>query len=211
MISRHRRRWSAQEPLPVPPPLRTRVSVQSLWCLCACLRVDNHVEPVYPVFYDEAGNEQETTAGKAVKNQDRYWITSSLTIPASELSFSFSRSSGSGGQHVNKVNSRVSLWFDVDASRSLTQEQKERIRKRLAGRVNKQGILRLDADRQRSQRGNREDVINRFIALLQETLRVRKTRRRTRPGRGAKERRLQSKKYRSRLKQQRVRKYYSDE
>ena len=146
-----------------------------------------------------------------MKHQATYWITSSLTVPASELSFSFSRSSGSGGQHVNKVNSRVSLWFDVDGSQSLTQEQKNLVRQRLAGRVNKHGILRLDADRRRSQRGNREDVVERFIKMLRDALHVDKTRRRTRPGRRAKERRLQSKKYRSRLKQQRGRKHYPDE
>jgi len=146
-----------------------------------------------------------------VKNQENYWITSSLSVPASELSFSFSRSSGSGGQHVNKVNSRVSLWFDVDGSQSLTQEQKNLVRQRLAGRVNKQGILRLDAERRRSQRGNREDVIERFIKMLRDALHVDKTRRRTRPGRRAKERRLQSKKYRSRLKQQRAKQHYPDE
>lgn len=144
-------------------------------------------------------------------SDNNYVITSSVTVPASELSFSFSRSSGSGGQHVNKVNSRVSLWFDLAGSQSLTLEQKERIRQRLAGRINKQGILRLDADRRRSQRGNREDVIERFIGMLRQALHVDKTRRRTKPGRRAKERRLQSKKYRSRLKQLRARKNYSDE
>ena len=138
-------------------------------------------------------------------------ITLSVSIPFSELSFTFSRSSGSGGQHVNKVNSRVTLWFDVAASGSLTPDQKQLIRQRLAGRINKQGVLRLDADRRRSQGANREDAVSRFASLLRDALHVDKTRRKTKPSRGAKKRRLQAKKHRSRLKKQRGRKNYSNE
>ena len=143
--------------------------------------------------------------------QDQYHILPSVVIPASELSFTFSRSSGKGGQHVNKVNSRVTLSFDLGASASLTDEQKQRIRQRLAGRINKQGILRLDADRRRSQGANREDVIARFCSLLRAGLHVDKARRRTRPSRNAKQRRLQQKKQRSQLKKQRSRKRYNDD
>lgn len=146
-----------------------------------------------------------------MKKQEQYYIISTVIIPSSELSFTFSRSSGKGGQHVNKVNSRVTLWFDVTASESLTQDQKQLIRGRLAGRINKQGVLRLDADRRRSQGANREDAVSRFASLLRDALHVDKTRRRTKPSRGAKKRRLQAKKHRSRLKQQRGRKSYNDE
>jgi ribosome-associated protein len=138
-------------------------------------------------------------------------ITPSVCIPLSELSFTFSRSSGSGGQHVNKVNSRVTLWFDVAASGSLTSDQKQLIRQRLAGRINNRGVLRLDADRRRSQGANREDVLNRFASLLRDALHVDKARRKTKPSQGAKKRRLQAKKHRSRLKKQRGRKNYSNE
>ncbi len=143
--------------------------------------------------------------------RDQYYIRPSVVIPASELSFTFSRSSGKGGQHVNKVNSRVTLWFDLDASGSLTDEQKQRIRQRLAGRINKEGILQLDADRRRSQGANRDDAIVRFCSLLRSALHVDKPRRKTRPSRGAKQRRLQLKKQRSQLKKQRGRKHYSDD
>lgn len=146
-----------------------------------------------------------------MKKQQRYYITSSVTIPASELSFTFSRSSGSGGQHVNKVNSRATLWFDIAASESLTQDQKQLIRQRLAGRINKQGVLRLDADRRRSQGANREDAVSRFASLLRDALHVNKTRRKTKLSQGAKKRRLQAKKHHSRLKKQRGKKNYSDE
>jgi ribosome-associated protein len=135
-------------------------------------------------------------------------ILPSLTIPAAEISFTFSRSSGKGGQHVNKVNSRATLWFDVEASPSLTPGQKELIRQRLAGRINRQGVLQIDADRRRSQGANREDALVRFAALLRGALHEDKARRKTRPTRASKKRRLQAKKHRSLLKKQRGRKNF---
>ncbi|RUM41607.1 MAG: aminoacyl-tRNA hydrolase [Desulfobulbus sp.] len=138
-----------------------------------------------------------------MKPQESCRITTSLAVPLAELRFTFSRSSGKGGQHVNKVNSRVTLWFDLEASATFTPVQKQRIRKRLAGRINKQGILQLDADRRRSQGANREDALVRFAALLKAALHVEKPRRKTKPTAGAKKRRLQKKKQRGQLKKQR--------
>ncbi len=137
-----------------------------------------------------------------MKNRQFYQITSTLILPDSELSFSFSRSSGKGGQSVNKVNSRVSLSFAVDDSPNLSGEEKALIKVKLAGRINNEGILRLDADRQRSQRTNKEEVINRFITLLRQALQVQKKRRGTRPTRASNKRRLHAKKHRSRLKKE---------
>ncbi len=143
----------------------------------------------------------------------RQWctITPSIRIPLSEISFSFSRSSGSGGQHVNKVNTRVTLHFDINASTGLTDRQKQLVRQRLAGRISRRGILLLHADRRRSQRANREEALARFAALLRQALQQKKVRRRTYPGRGARERRLQAKRLRSRLKAQRRRTDYGRE
>jgi ribosome-associated protein len=138
-----------------------------------------------------------------MKNQDQCFITSTVVIPTSELSFTYSRSSGKGGQHVNKVNTKVSLRFDLDASQSLSEEQKHLLRQRLAARINNQGLLRLDGDRQRSQSVNREEVIQRFISLLRAALHINKSRRKTKPSQNAKKRRLQGKKKRGRLKRQR--------
>jgi ribosome-associated protein len=146
-----------------------------------------------------------------VKKQEHLQITSSVTIPVAELSFTFSRSSGSGGQHVNKVNSRVTLWFDLEDSPSLTLEQKSLVKKRLAARINNRGLLRLDADRRRSQGANRDDAVSRFASLLRDALFVAKTRRKTKPSRGARKRRLQAKKHRSRLKKQRSGKNFRDD
>jgi ribosome-associated protein len=136
-------------------------------------------------------------------NREHYRITSSCAIPASELFFTYSRSSGKGGQHVNKVNTKVSLIFDLEDSPSLSEEQKTLLKYRLTNRLNKQGILRLDGDRQRSQRGNQEEVIQRFILLMRDALHVQATRKKTKPSRNAKQRRLQGKKKRSQLKKQR--------
>ncbi|MCW5212304.1 aminoacyl-tRNA hydrolase [Desulfobulbus sp. TB] len=143
--------------------------------------------------------------------KDSYQITPACLIPASELLFSYSRSSGKGGQHVNKVNTKVSLSFDLEASPSLTAEQKTLLRQRLGNRLNKQGKLRLDGDRQRSQRGNQEEVVQRFIRLLRDALYVQKTRKKTKPSRNAKQRRLQSKKKRGQLKQQRGKRNFDQE
>ncbi|WPD20855.1 MAG: alternative ribosome rescue aminoacyl-tRNA hydrolase ArfB [Candidatus Electrothrix scaldis] len=143
--------------------------------------------------------------------QDQYRITTSCIIPAAELFFSYSRSSGKGGQHVNKVNTKVSLIFDLEASPSLTEEQKTLLKQRLGNRLNKQGILRLDGDRQRSQRGNQEEVIQRFISLLRDALYIQKSRKKTKPSRNAKQRRLQQKKQRSQLKQQRAKRGFDKE
>ncbi len=138
-------------------------------------------------------------------------ILPSVRIPPSELSFTFSCSSGKGGQHVNKVNTRVTLRFDLQGSPSLSVEQKALLRQRLAGRINKQGVLSLVADRRRSQAANREDAITRFCSLLRAALQVNKARKKTKPTRGSKKRRLQAKKQRSQLKKQRGRTHYKDE
>ncbi len=145
-----------------------------------------------------------------MKKQQNLSITPAVTIPISELSFTFSRSSGKGGQHVNKVNSRVSLYFDIESSTHLTPEQKSLVKQRLAGRINNRGVFRIDADRRRSQAGNRDDAVNRFVGLMQEGLYQKKNRKNTRPSRGAQKRRIQAKKQRSQLKKQRGKRNFSE-
>jgi ribosome-associated protein len=130
-------------------------------------------------------------------------IGDQLTIPDDELSFEFSRSSGPGGQNVNKVSTKATLLFDVEGSPSLTDEQRTRIKRRLGTRITKAGVLRITSQRHRSQRANREAVVERFSELIEEALRPRRRRRRTRVPREAKERRLQEKKRRGELKRQR--------
>ena len=128
-------------------------------------------------------------------------ITENIVIPLRELSFTFARSSKPGGQNVNKVNTRVTLIFDLARSSSLSAEEKTRIRYQLAGRINKQGLLRVVSYRHRTQAANRAAAVERFAALLSEALHEAKPRKKTRQPRSAKEGRLAAKKHRSRLKQ----------
>lgn len=131
-------------------------------------------------------------------------IRPGLAIPAEEVSFTASRSSGPGGQHVNVTESRVTLWFDLEGSPSLTEDQKTRIRERLAGRVGKDGRLRITVQSERSQHQNRAAALELFAALLARALAPRRKRRPTRPTRASKERRLDAKRRRAAVKRQRT-------
>jgi ribosome-associated protein len=130
-------------------------------------------------------------------------ITATLTIPLSELRFRFARSSGPGGQHVNRSATRVELLFDVAGSPSLTEAQRERVLKTLASYIDSEGVLHLASQTFRSQLRNREEVVERFRMLMHKAMRIPKRRRPTRPSRAARERRLTSKRRRSELKRQR--------
>ncbi|MGD8995896.1 MAG: alternative ribosome rescue aminoacyl-tRNA hydrolase ArfB [Syntrophobacterales bacterium] len=130
-------------------------------------------------------------------------ITDQLSIPQGELSFTASRSSGPGGQHINKVSTRVTLSFDVANSPSLTPEQKELIFARLATRISKQGVLRVVSQKTRSQAANRELALERFVQLLQQALEQRPERKPTKVPSAAKQKRVDEKKQRGKLKRER--------
>lgn len=132
-------------------------------------------------------------------------IEPGLSIPEAELRFTYSRSSGPGGQHVNKTSTRVTLLFDVDRSPSLDDHQRRRIRSRLATRVSAEGILRVSAQQSRSREANTEAAIRRFAELLAAALHRNAPRTPTRTTRAAKERRISEKKARARIKQVRGR------
>ena len=138
-------------------------------------------------------------------------INHRLSIPEEELTFITSRNSGPGGQNVNKVETRVTLRFDLDASQALDEEAKERLRERLATRINKAGVLSVRAGKHRTQGANRELVRERFADLLREALTEDAERRPTRVPRGVVRRRLQKKRQRSQRKQERRRKYTPDD
>jgi ribosome-associated protein len=124
-------------------------------------------------------------------------VTRSVTIPRSEIELRFSRSSGPGGQHAQKSDTRVEASFDVEASPSLTAAQKRRVLAR-AGPV-----LRAVAQDERSQWRNRELATERLVEALREALKVPRQRRPTKPSRAAVERRLEQKRRRSQLKRRR--------
>ncbi len=126
-----------------------------------------------------------------------------VPIPESELVFKASRSSGPGGQNVNKLNTRVTVLLDVARSPTLSQEQKQQVLRRLAGRIDKDGVLHVAAQKHRSQEANRRAAVERLQQLVHEALAPVPLRRKTRMPAAARERRLQEKKQRSDRKQQR--------
>jgi ribosome-associated protein len=132
---------------------------------------------------------------------DRLAINDELSIPLAELSFRFSRSSGPGGQHVQKSSTRVELLFDVAHSPSLSEAQRARLMERLAGYLDSAGTLHLVSQSERSQLRNREEVITRFESLLRQALKRRKRRRPTQPTLASQERRLRKKKRRGEIKE----------
>jgi ribosome-associated protein len=124
-------------------------------------------------------------------------INPNLTISPEEFRFTTSRSGGPGGQNVNKVETRVTLWFDVEASNSLTGEQKQIIRQKLATRINKEGLLWVTSSRHRTQFANREAALEKFSELLQTALLPQPTRKHTRISFAIRAKRLENKRHRS--------------
>lgn len=110
-----------------------------------------------------------------------------------EFVFSASRSSGPGGQHVNKVSTRIELKFDVTASLLLQEDEKATILNKLAGRITKEGILRIVSQSERSQYDNKIKAVERFYILLEKALTPVKKRKPTRPTLSSKTKRLNSK------------------
>ena len=111
-----------------------------------------------------------------------------------ELNFKTSRSSGPGGQHVNKVESRVELLFDVENSEFLEKDQKVVVFEKLRNRISNEGMLRLQCDETRSQVKNKEIVVERFLTLIEDALKPEKIRKPTKPGKASREKRLRNKK-----------------
>lgn len=132
-------------------------------------------------------------------------IDGRLAIPESELRFTASRGGGPGGQHVNKVASRVTLHFDAAGSPSLDDAQRARILERLSNRIGRDGVLQLSTHASRSQAANRALLVERFRRLLAAALRQETPRRPTRPTAGSRQRRRQQKQRRAEIKRGRGR------
>src|SRR4029450_4598295 len=130
----------------------------------------------------------------AAMERESIRVTRSVSIPISEIAFRYSRSSGPGGQHAQKSETRVEALFDVEASSSLTDRQKHRV-------VRKAGpVLRAIAQDERSQARNRELAVERIADALREALRIERRRVPTKPSKAAVERRLEQKRRRSQAK-----------
>jgi ribosome-associated protein len=117
-----------------------------------------------------------------------------------ELIYTSSRSSGPGGQNVNKVNTRIELRFNLTGSALLNEEEKRKIQSVLGNRLNRDGFLIFVSQSERSQLGNKKKVTERFYNMLQKALLPVKKRKATRPTKASKERRIESKKLQSRKK-----------
>lgn len=111
-----------------------------------------------------------------------------------ELQFKAMRSSGAGGQHVNKVSSKVELTFNISESEGLSDREKDRIFLKLQSRLTNDGTLVLQCDEARSQHRNKDPVVKRFFDILKNALVVPKKRKPTKPTKSSKEKRLKSKK-----------------
>ncbi len=131
-------------------------------------------------------------------------IKNSIFISEDELVFKFSRSSGPGGQNVNKLNTRATLFFDVAGCESFSEVQKKKILTRLATRADKNGVIRVVSQRYRTQKANRRAVVGRLEELLREALKTKAVRKKTKVPEAVKRRRLEEKRRRSLLKRQRA-------
>ena len=127
-------------------------------------------------------------------------MTHKFSIPISELTFEYSRSSGPGGQNVNKTATKAQLRWRVGTSRVFSPQEKERIRARLQNRINNNDEIVLSSSAERSQGQNKETVVVRLQQLVRRALVIPRKRTATRPTRAAKARRLETKKHISTLK-----------
>jgi len=134
-------------------------------------------------------------------NMDDLYINPAITIPADYFNVSYSRSSGPGGQHVNKLNTRVSVFLDVRQCPCFSDAHKRILSTVLKNRTDKQGVLQVSSQRQRSQMANRDTALRRMAELIAAALKPKRIRRKTRIPRRTMEKRLQDKKARSKTKQ----------
>ena len=130
-----------------------------------------------------------------------------IDIDSNLITYSVSRSSGPGGQNVNKVNTRVTLFFDLMRCSGLSASDKTRIRKKLATRCNRDGVIRVTSQKYRTQKENRKAAHRRLYELIDEALARPRRRIKTRPSQASQQRRLDQKKERGQLKRQRTFRY----
>ena len=131
------------------------------------------------------------------------WITPSIAIDEREIQEEFIRSSGPGGQHVNKVATAVKLYFDVVHSPSLPEEVRGRLIRLAGRRITEDGVIVLDARRFRSQGRNRQDARDRLVALIRKAAERPPTRRKMHPTASSREHRIENKRRRAEIKRTR--------
>ena len=131
------------------------------------------------------------------------YIHPNIIIDSAYLSVSYSRSSGPGGQHVNKLNTKVTLFLDIRNCSAFTEHQKQTLEKAFPGRIDKQGVLRVSSQRFRSQAANQNAALERMASLIETALKPKRIRKKTKIPRRVKEKRLQEKKNKSAIKRMR--------
>jgi ribosome-associated protein len=148
------------------------------------------------------------TDSPALPDEKVLFVNDAVSIPRSELDFRASRSSGAGGQHVNKTSSRIEVFWNPLSSSALTDAQRDRLRHKLASRIATDGSVRVVASDMRSQSRNKDLAEERLADLVRAALIVPKKRRATKPTRAAKEARLEGKKRQSHKKRERSKKSF---
>lgn len=138
------------------------------------------------------------------RNETLIEIAPGVDVSEHELTFTFDRSSGPGGQNVNKVNTRVTLTFPVRDSLSLSRQQKNQVMEHLSSRITQEGMLRIVSSKERTQLANRRAALSRFVELMSEAFHPQPERKETSPPASADRKRLTGKRRRSTLKQSRA-------
>jgi len=132
-------------------------------------------------------------------------------IPEDEIEYQFSRSSGKGGQNVNKVETKVEIRFNIDRSKIFSDEEKEKIKKALANRINKEGDLIVVSEEKRNQLENRRIALERLDEMIKKALKSEEERISTKPSKAVRERRLKEKKIISKKKELRQKNFRIEE
>jgi ribosome-associated protein len=138
-----------------------------------------------------------------LEQSDQITLAPGVAVPESALRLQYSRSSGPGGQNVNKVNTRVQLWVPLAAITGLKESALHRLKSLAGSRLTLAGELHIAAETERTQERNRQAVLDRLRELVLTAVKEPKRRKKTRPSRGSKERRLKGKRQRSEIKARR--------